>query len=79
VTNRSDLHDQIVLCLQQEFRGGFLLVDPLSVGTIGFWEHLADFIAGQDCARCHQLDMCMVELARRMRWLTRFRGGRRHG
>jgi hypothetical protein len=35
VTN-PDLHDQLVLFMQQEHRGGFLLADPLIVCTIGF-------------------------------------------
>jgi hypothetical protein len=48
---RADLHDQVVLFLAQEHRGGFLLADPVEVCTISFWEHLADFIASQDCER----------------------------
>jgi hypothetical protein len=50
---RTVLHDQLVVFMQQEHRGGFLLADPLTVCTIGFWEHLAEFIAVQDCERCH--------------------------
>jgi hypothetical protein len=39
VIERTVLHDQLVVFMQQEHRGGFLLVDPLTVCTIGFWEH----------------------------------------
>jgi hypothetical protein len=40
--NRADLHDQLVVFIQHEHRGGFLLADPLIVCTIGFWEHLTN-------------------------------------
>jgi hypothetical protein len=52
VTNRVDLHDQLVVFMQGEHRGGFLLADPLTVCTIGFWEHISEFIASQACERC---------------------------
>jgi hypothetical protein len=84
VTNRTDLHDQLVLFMQEEQRGGFLLANPLTVCTIGFWEHLADFIAAQDCERCPQLETRITHLnheiancQRWLRWLLRYRGGRR--
>jgi hypothetical protein len=82
---RADLHDQLVLFLAQEHRGGFLLADPVEVCTISFWEHLADFVASQDCERCHQLETRIAHLNRAvancqrwLRWLLRYRGGRRH-
>jgi hypothetical protein len=81
---RTVLHDQLVVFMQQEHRGGFLLADPLTVCTIGFWEHLAEFIAVQDCERCHQLEARIANLNREiancqrwLRWLLRYRGGRR--
>jgi hypothetical protein len=41
MANRAELHDQLVSFMQNEHRGGFLVADPLTVCTIGFWEHLA--------------------------------------
>jgi hypothetical protein len=86
VTNRADLHGQLVVFLQEEHRGGFLLADPLTVCTIGFWEHLAEFIAAQAFDACHERDVRWAELTRQLahcqrwlRWCTRFRGGRHHG
>jgi hypothetical protein len=84
VTNRADLHDQLVVFMQHEHRGGFLLADPLTGCTIGFWEHLAEFIASQDCERYHQLEARIAHLNREiancqrwLRWLVRYRGGLR--
>ena len=84
MTNPTELHDQLVVFMQAEHRGGFLLADPLTVCTISFWEHLADFIGAQECERCHQLaariDNLNREIAncqRWLRWLLRYRGGRR--
>jgi hypothetical protein len=86
MTERAELHDQLVVFLQQEHRGGFLLADPLTVCTLGFWEHLAGFIAAQECPHCHKLTTQIADLKRQiahcqrwLRWCTRFRGGRRHG
>jgi len=36
MTNRTDLHDQLVAFMKNEHRGQFLLADPLTVCTIGF-------------------------------------------
>ena len=84
MTNPTELHDQLVVFMQEEHRGGFLLADPLIVCTISFWEHLAEFIASQDCERCPQLDTRIAHLSREitncqrwLRWLLRYRGGRR--
>jgi len=84
MTNRTDLHDQLVVFMQEEHRGGFLLADPLTVCTISFWEHFADFIAAQDCERCYQFEARIANLNREIancqRWLRhllRYRGGRR--
>jgi hypothetical protein len=84
VTNPTELHDQLVVFMQVEHRGGFLLADPLIVCPLGFWEHLAEFIAAQDCERCHQLEARIAHLNREvancqrwLRWLLRYRGGRR--
>jgi hypothetical protein len=84
VTNRVDLHDQLVVFMQGEHRGGFLLADPLTVCTIGFWEHISEFIASQACERCPQLETRIAHLNREiancqcwLRWLLRYRGGRR--
>jgi hypothetical protein len=84
MTNRADLHDQVVVFMQNEHRGGFLLADPVEVCTIGFCDHLAAFIAGQDCERCHQFEARIADLNREiancqrwLRWLLRYRGGRR--
>jgi hypothetical protein len=84
--NRADLHDQLVVFMQQEHRGGFLLADPLTTWTISFWEHFAAFISAQDRERCHQLEAKVANLNREiancqrwLRWLLRFRVGRRHG
>jgi hypothetical protein len=84
VTNAAELHDQLVIFMQHEHRGGFLLADPVEVCTLGFWEHLAEFIASQDCARCPKLDTRIAHLGREIancqrwqRWLLRYRGGRR--
>jgi hypothetical protein len=81
-----DLHDQLVLFLQEEHHGWFFLADLLTVCTLGFWEHLADFIAGQECPHCHELTTQITDLKRQiancqrwLRWCTRFRGGHRHG
>jgi hypothetical protein len=84
VTNAAELHDQLVVFMQEEHRGGFLLADPLTVCTISFWEHPAEFIASQDCERYPQLDTRIAHLNREvwnyqrwLRWLLRYRGGRR--
>jgi len=84
MTNPTDLHDQLVVFMQAEHCGGFLLADPLTVCTLGFWEHLAEFIASQDCELCHQLEARVANLNREiancqrwLRWLLRYRGGRR--
>jgi len=79
--NRADLYDQLVVFMQEEHRGGFLLADPLTVCTISFWEHISDFITAQECERCHQRDLRIADLNREIancqRWLLRYRGGRR--
>jgi len=84
MTDRADLHDQLVVFMWEEHRGGFLLADPLTVCTLGFWEHPADFIAAQECPHCHELTTQIVDLKRQiancqrcLRWCTRYRGGRR--
>jgi hypothetical protein len=84
VSNAAELHDQLVVFMQAEHRGGFLLADPLTVCTIGFWEHLAEFIASQECPHCYELTMQIADLKRQiancqrwLRWCTRYRGGRR--
>jgi hypothetical protein len=35
MTNPAELHDQLVLFMQEDQCGGLLLADPLSVCTIG--------------------------------------------
>lgn len=84
MTNPAELHDQLVLFMPEDHCGGLLLADPLSVCTSGFWEHLADFIAAQECQRCPQLETQIAHLNREiancqrwMRWLLRYRGERR--
>jgi hypothetical protein len=52
MTNPAELRDQSIVFMQHEHRGGSLLADPLTVCTLGFWEHLAEFIASQDCELC---------------------------
>jgi hypothetical protein len=85
MTNRADLHDQRVVFRQEEYRGRLLLVDPLTVCTIAFWEHISEFIASQDCERCPQLGTRIANLNREiancqrwLRWLLRYRGGPGH-
>jgi hypothetical protein len=75
---RRDVHDQVVLFLQEEFRGRFLLADPAEVCTVGFLEHLADFIAAQPCERCAEAETKIAALTRQvsniqrwLRWATR--------
>ena len=80
-----DLHDQIIVVfLKNEYRGGFLLADPLTACTITFIEHLSKFIAAQACERCPQIETQIAHLNRAiancrrwLRWLLRYRGGRR--
>jgi hypothetical protein len=83
---RSALHDNLVLFPQQEYRGGFLLADPATVCTLGFYEHLAAFIAAQACPCCTVQVMRITELSRHvanlqrwLRWVTRVWGGPCHG
>ena len=78
--NHTDLHDQLVVFMQQEYAGGLLLADPLTVCTIGFWEHISEFIASQACERCPQLEARVAHLNREiancqrwLRWLLRYR------
>ena len=72
------VHDQILLFLQEEYRGQFLRADPAEVCTLGFFEHLADFIAAQPCEQCAQADVRIATLTRQvanvqrwLRWATR--------
>jgi hypothetical protein len=62
MTDRADLHDQILLFLQNEHRDGFLLADPVEVCTIGFFEHLAEFIDAQPCERRQVLETRIAKL-----------------
>jgi hypothetical protein len=85
VTNPAELHDQLVIFMQEEHRCGFLLAVPLTVCTIGFWEHISEFIASQACERCPQLEARVAHLNREiancqrwLRWLLRYRGGPGH-
>lgn len=70
---RHVLHDQVLLFLQAEYRGQFLRADPAEMCTIGFLEHLADFIAAQPCPRCADAEVKITALTRQVanvqRWL----------
>jgi hypothetical protein len=86
MTDRADLHDQLLSFLQAEHRDGFLLADPVEVCTIGFFEHLADFIDAQPCegrqvleTRIAELNCRLIHAQRRISWFSQYRGGRRHG
>lgn len=83
---RPGFDDNLVLFLQQEYRGDFLLADPATVCTLGFYEHLDEFVAAQACPHCAEQAMRVRDLSRQvanrqrwLRWVTRVWGGPRHG
>ncbi|HXH12345.1 MAG TPA: hypothetical protein VNP04_21575 [Alphaproteobacteria bacterium] len=43
----ADVYEEILAFLLQEYLLGYLLVDPNEAVTVGFIEHLADFIAAR--------------------------------
>jgi hypothetical protein len=78
------LHDNLVTFLRDEYRDGFLLMDPDEFCTVEFLTHLATFIEAQAGARCQHCDAVVSDYRRQVehlqkwiRWLLPRRGGQR--
>jgi hypothetical protein len=74
----------IVEFLHNEYRDGYLLADPDQFCTVGFLEHLCNFIEAQHGPGCPRCDAVVSDYRRQIenlskwvRWLLpRRRGGR---
>jgi hypothetical protein len=66
------LRDSVVDFLRDEYRHGYLLVNPDQFCTVAFLEHLATFIERQGVARGLHADAIVADLTRQVRNLERW-------
>jgi hypothetical protein len=66
------MQDNLFAFLQNEFRSGFLLADPLQICSVAFLEHLSDFIEAQHGPNCPRCDAVVSDYRRQLRHLERW-------